>query len=197
MPWSALSPWLFWFTFTGTAGHRLSLEQTGPFNCFTALTYILDPNGATVASTCGGYFLDATSPLATTGTYTVLIDPRDANHASTTLTLHDLPADASGSTTIGGAGVPLAMNTPGQNGLVTFPGAAQQVVTVHVTSNSVGRGTLTLKTSGGQQVGATAWLGAGDVTLANQTLPAADTYQIAVDPYDVNTGSLTVSVTSP
>jgi YD repeat-containing protein len=189
-------------TFSGTAGHRLSLEQTGPFNCFTATTSILDPNGASIASTCGGYFLDATNPLTATGTYTVLIDPKDANHASTTLTLHDVPADAGGSATIGGNGVVLPMNTPGQNGLVTFAGTAQQIVTVHVTGNSsvppgVARGTLTLKTEGGQQVGQTAWLGAGDFNLTNQTLPSTGNYQIVVDPYDVNTGTLTVSVTSP
>jgi YD repeat-containing protein len=190
-------------TFSGTAGHRLSLEQTGPFNCLTATTSILDPNGAPIASTCGGYFLDTTNLLTATGPYTILVDPKDANHASTTLTLHDVPADDSHSTTIGGQGVVVSMNTPGQNGLVTFAGTSQQVVTVHVTGNSsvppgVARGTLTLKTGGGQLVGQTAWLGAGDFNLTNQTLPSTDNnYQIIVDPYDVYTGTLTVSVTSP
>jgi YD repeat-containing protein len=184
-------------TFTGTAGQRLSLEQTSALNCFTATTAILDPNGASIASTCGGTFIDATNPITATGTYTVLVNPKDANHAPTTLTLHSVPADAGGSTTIGGNGVVVPMNVPGQNGLVTFSGTAQQVVTVHVTANNVGRGTLTLNTEAGQQVGQTAWLGGGDFTLANQTLPSTGNYQIVVDPYDVNTGSLTVSVTSP
>jgi YD repeat-containing protein len=184
-------------TFAGTAGQQLSITQTGDFNCFTGTTSIVAPDGSTVASTCGGLFLDRTNPLASTGTYTVLVDPKNANYGSTAITLYNVPADASGSTSIGGAGVPLSMSTPGQNGLVTFSGTAQQVVTIHVTGSSVGRGTLTLTTEGGQQVGSTPWLGTGDFTLSNQTLPATGNYKIIVDPYDANTGSLTVSTTSP
>src|SRR5262249_46354649 len=80
--------------FAGIAGHRVSLEQTS-FNCFTARTSILDPTGATIASTCGGTFIDTTT-LAMDGTYTVLFDPADASFGTNTLTLHDVPADLTG-----------------------------------------------------------------------------------------------------
>jgi hypothetical protein len=74
------------------------LNQSG-YNCFTSTTTIKKPpdqNGATLVSTCGGTFID-TQTLSEAGTYTIVVDPKDVSYGSTTLTLYDVPADASGS----------------------------------------------------------------------------------------------------
>jgi hypothetical protein len=47
------------YTFTGVAGQRVALNQSG-YNCFTAHTGILKPDGTELVGTCGGSFIDAT-----------------------------------------------------------------------------------------------------------------------------------------
>jgi YD repeat-containing protein len=184
--------------FVLAAGHRVSVVQSGGFNCFSGTTSIVDPTGAQVATTCGGYFLDVTPPLAA-GTYTLLVDPKDAATGTTSVTLYDVPADDSGAVAINGNVAALDMSTPGRNGFVTFTGTAQQTVTFHLTNNSINRGDLKLFIVSGQtetQIASTPWVGAGDVNWG-QTLPPDGTYKLVVDPYDAFTGTTTVSATSP
>src|SRR5207247_2468297 len=75
-------------------------------------------------------FLDPVS-LATTGTYTVMVDPDTTNTGVASVTLYDVPADSTGSVAINGAATPVALAT-GQNGSLTFAGNQNQQVTVHV-----------------------------------------------------------------
>jgi large repetitive protein len=185
-------------TFTGTQGHRLSVDQVG-FNCFTSTTSILDPAGGTVASTCGGTFLDVTAPLSTSGTYTLLIDPKDATTGSTTVTLYDVPADATGVLTINAAAVPVSLQTPGQNGSFTFSGTSGQQATVRVTNNTVAGALLCVAVSlwnGSTQLTSNSSC-ASSFNLTTQTLPATTTYTVRIDPRENSAGSLDVQVTSP
>jgi hypothetical protein len=185
--------------FTGTSGHRLSVAQTG-FNCFTSTTSILGPSGEVIATGCGGNFLDATSALAASGAYTVLIDPKDANVGTTTVTLYDVPADLTGTLSIGAAPTAVPLQTPGQNAQVTFAGTNGQLVTVHVTSNTI-TGTLPCVTvSLLRQAGSTMTQNSscgGSFNLAQQTLPASETYMVKIDPVGNSAGSLNVAVTTP
>jgi hypothetical protein len=108
-------------TFTGTAGHRLSVNQEGGYNCLTATTWILAPDGSPVgASTCGGTFMD-TRTLTATGTYAILVDPIGAVYGSTTVTPYDVPADFTGTIPFSTPTV-VTTTVPGQNGIVTFTG---------------------------------------------------------------------------
>ena len=102
-------------SFDGTAGQRVSLEITdvtiGTSTCCSTRVSILRPDGrslATVTVGTNGGFLDATA-LPSAGTYTVLVDPQSTNVGSATLTLHDVPPDATGSVTAGG---PAAWSPP-------------------------------------------------------------------------------------
>ena len=181
-------------TFSATAGQRISLGQSG-YNCFTSTTTILNPDGSTVASTCEG-FIDVRT-LATTGTYTILVDPKDVSTGSTTLTLYSVLADTTGTVTIGGSAVAAALSTPGQNGTLTFSGSASQQVTVHVTGNTIGWVAVTLLGTDGVTVLAQVSSPFDAFDLATTTLGAAGTYTIRIDPSGGNTGALNVSVTNP
>jgi YD repeat-containing protein len=190
-------------TFSGTAGQRISVQGTNgmtgqiAFACDVYVS-ILNPNGSTLASqTCmeGSGFIDRVT-LGTTGTYTIKVDPADIAVGSLTLTLHDVPADQSGSLTVGGSSLTLTTTTPGQNASATFSGTSSQQVTVHVTSNGMGSVTVKLLKPDGTQLTSTT-SSASSFNLATQTLPTTGTYTILIDPGGTGTGSITVSVTNP
>jgi hypothetical protein len=174
-------------TFSGTAGQRVSLTQSNA----SWGTTILNPDGTSLAA--GGY-IDAKT-LATTGTYTLKVDPPFNSIGSTTLTLYDVPPDVTGTVTIGGSSIPVTITAPGQNGTLTFAGTAGQVVTVRMTGNTIPIVTLKLFKPDGSQLG-TIW-GSGNFNLANQTLPTTGTYTILIDPSTTSTGNANINVTSP
>ncbi len=147
-----------------------------------------------MTSSCPGF----TDPvvLPASGIYTLFIDPSGATTGTATVTLYDVPPDASGSTTVNGAAVGLTTTVPGQNAAVTFPGSASQSVTVRVTNNTVGCIDTRLLKPDGTQLSATSSC-ASTFTLGPVTLPAAGTYTLQIDPQQALFGSLTVNVTNP
>jgi YD repeat-containing protein len=190
-------------TFSGTAGQRISLRMTsvtiGTSTCCSTRISILNPDGSTLVSptligTTGG-FIDVQT-LATTGTYTIVVDPQNADTGSMTLTLHDVPADTTGTVTIGGAAVSVAIGTPGQNGSLTFTGTSGQQATVRITSNTMSFVRVSLFRPDGTQM-TTLFTSSSSFNLATQSLTATGTYTIKIDPDSSNTGSMNVSVTNP
>jgi len=174
--------------FSGTAGQRISLL---PSNGFGAS--IIKPDGS-ILTNQGGFVDVRTLPV--TGTYNLFVDPYLDSIVSGTLTLYDVPADASGTVTIGGASAPVTITVPGQNGTVTFAGTAGQVVTIHLTGSTMSTATtLRLFKPDGTQLGTI--YGGGNFNLANQTLPVTGTYSILIDPSGTGTGSANINVTSP
>jgi hypothetical protein len=190
-------------TFSGTAGQRISLLGTnglsGQVTGCDVHVSIRNPDSSVLASnTCmegGGGFIDA-KVLPAAGTYTIVVDPVSHAVGSVTLTLYDVPADTTGSVTVGGSAVAVTLGTPGQNGTLTFSGTASQQVTVHMTSNTIGWMTVRLLRPDGTQLTSKTGFTAG-FDLNPQTLPSSGTYTIVVDPRDHNTGSVNVSVTNP
>lgn len=183
-------------TFSGTTGQRVSLNVTQGGLSQIRLN---NPDGSLLAqlstSAFGKAFLEP-QILSTTGTYTVTLDPlNDGTVSGATLTLYDVPPDIIGSIVINGAGVPISITTPGQNALLTFPGAANLVVTVNVTGNSMGNVTVQLKRANGTTL-TTRISVAATFSLNPQTLPATEVYTIFVNPFQENTGTLTLTVTS-
>ena len=188
-------------TFSGTAGQRISLYVSS-----VSLTgysygdvYIRNPNGSNLAYTSvsngSTSFID-TKTLGSTGTYTILFDPSNIATGSATFTLYDVSTDASGSVTIGGSATTLTIGTPGQSGTVTFSGSASQSATVHLTSNSIGYVTVTLRKPDGTSL-TSSGSSSSSFNLSTQTLPVTGTYTIEFDPNSTNTGAISVSVTSP
>ena len=190
-------------TFSGTAGQRVSVQGTNgmtgqvAFACDVFVS-ILKPDSSTLAAaTCmeGSGFIDAIT-LPTTGTYTIKVDPAAVAVGSVTLALYSVPADATGSVTIGGSSLTLTTTTPGQNANATFAGTSSQQVTVHLTSNSMGSVIVKLLKPDGTQLALTT-SSAASFNLATQTLPTTGTYTIVVDPGGAASGSITVNVTNP
>jgi hypothetical protein len=130
------------------------------------------------------------------GNYEVLLNPASDNIGSATVTLYDVPADVTGTLTIGGGSVGVTITTPGQNGALTFSGTSGQQATVRITNNTIGSITVTLLKPDGTQLTQSVF-SAGTYNLATQTLPTTGTYTIKLDPTGDNTGSINVSVTSP
>jgi hypothetical protein len=131
--------------------------------------------------------------LPTTGTDSVLVNPNAAHSGNATLTLSD---ELTGTLTVNGPSLPLALARVGQNARLTVAGTAGQVVTVRLTSNTAGWVAVTLwKPDGTVLTTSTTWVSA--FNLATQTLPTTGTYTVTVNPTGINTGSITVAVTSP
>ena len=190
-------------TFSGTSGQRISLRMTnvtiGTSSCCSVRVSILNPDGSTLVSptffgTPGGFFDVQT--LATTGTYTIVVDPQGSDTGSMTLTLYSVPADTTGTVTINGAAANVTIGTPGQNGTLTFSGTSGQQATVHVTSNTMGLVRVTLLKPDGTQM-TSSFTSAASFNLATQSLTVTGTYTIKIDPDSSNTGSMNVSVTNP
>ena len=130
---------------------------------------ILKPDATVLAAnTCmeGSGFIDLLT-LPTTGTYTIVVDPVSLAVGSLTLTLYSVPADTTGTVTIGGSAAAVTLGTPGQNGTLTFSGTASQQVTVRMTSNTFGWITVRLKKPDGSLLTSQNYFG-------NFNLPHAD-----------------------
>ncbi len=182
-------------TFSGTSGHRMSVNvSSGPGGTIS----LLNPNATTLASATSGAVSAFIEPatLGSTGTHTLRVDPTSANTGTVTLTLYDVPADSTGTVTIGGVASAVSLNTPGQNGTLTFSGTASQQVTVRVTSNTMGTVTVSLKKADGTVLTSSTSV-VTNFNLATQTLPATATYTISIDPNKAAKGSMNVSVTNP
>jgi len=183
-------------TFSGDAGQQVSLRVLEATTAVVSV-YLLKPDGSTLdflISGPFGAFLDATT-LPVTGTYTLRVDPFFTHTGSVTLRLYNI-IHISGGTAVGGAALPVTTTTPGQNVTVTFVGTSGQGATVRVTNNAIGLMAVKLLTPDGTTL--TSGFFSGDsFELTPQTLPTTGTYTIALDPFDIRTGSLDVQVTSP
>jgi hypothetical protein len=189
-------------SFSGTANQRVSLRGTDGISGQIGLACDVDvtirkPDGSTLATTCmeGSGYIDATT-LPTTGTYSILINPASIATGSLTLTLYDVPADVSDTVSINGQAVGVPIAVPGQNGSLTFSGTQSQQLTVHVTNNSIGSVTVTLRKPDGSSLTQSS-SSSSSFNLSTQTLPVSGTYTVSIDPSQWRTGSMDINVTSP
>jgi hypothetical protein len=165
------------------SGSTFSLRKPDDWNLFSGDMY-----GG------GNGFMDVQT-LLVTGTYSLFVDPWWGNTGSVTLRLFDV-TDQSASVTIGDSPAALTLTVPGQNGSVTFSGSAGQPATVHLTGNTIGSTTVTLRKPDGSSL-TSGWSSGSSFNLQTQTLPTTGTYTIEVNPDWTNTGNISVSVTSP
>ncbi|HKA19632.1 MAG TPA: Ig-like domain-containing protein [Blastocatellia bacterium] len=181
-------------TFTGTANQRISLYLTnvtsGPY------ISIRKPDGTNLVSPVGvssGSFID-TKTLPVVGTYTIFIDPPGKNTGNITLTLYDVPADITGSISPGGSSVAVTTTVSGQNALLTFSGTSGQRVSLNMTSVTITGTNVTIYKPDGSVLAGYANVTPPGAFLDAVTLPVSGTYSIGVDPLDIRTGNMTLTL---
>jgi subtilisin family serine protease len=194
--------------FDGVAGRRVSVKVSnvtfGSSCCTSAKVSLLRPDGvalvsATYFGTSGGFLDVKTLPVS--GTYQIYLDPQSNLTGGASVTLYDVPPDAIGSVTVGGAATAVSLGVPGQNARLTFTGAAGQHVTLKLTGVTFGTSCCTsaqvsvLNPSGTALLSAT-YFGTSGKTIA-LTLGSTGTYTIVLDPQGNATGNANVALTSP
>src|SRR6266478_5804875 len=181
-------------TFSGTAGQRVSLAVTSVTNP-SAYIFLVTPAGTNQANVqistgCAPCFMD-TQTLATTGAYTLWVQHISTYVGSETLQLYTVPADVTGTISIGGSPVSVATTVPGQNASLTFSGTSGQKVSMSLTSGSYSSCSLTLYDPSAATV--TSGYCSGATNFVNTaTLGTTGTYKIFIDPQITATGGVTV-----
>jgi len=183
--------------FDGNAGQRVSLAVSGSTLGTTGLS-VYKPDGIPFFGATYEPFVD-TLTLPLDGTYTIPVDPDAVNTGQATLTLHNVPADFSGTVTLNNA-TPLSVpiTTPGQNAAVTFSATAGQKVTVKVTANTICKINVDLYSpSGTYLTGVSKTSCTTSFNLPQKTASVTGTYTVSINPVQALTGSLSVRVTNP
>lgn len=178
-------------SFDGGAGQALGLAVSGVPASVTVYVRSLAGSQLTWGSvSTSGAELDFTLP--STGTYEVVLDPYNAGvPGSVTLTLS---TDVAGTISAGGATASVSLPRLGQNGRVTFSGIAGEQLGLGA-SGVTGFATgveLDVRNPDGSTL---KWgVSTNSGKELDFTLPTAGTYTIFIDPYTLNTGSLTLTL---
>jgi hypothetical protein len=183
-------------TFTGVAGHRISLNITNVTITSTKVS-ILKPDGTNLVTPFtvlkSGYWLDVKS-LPVNGTYKILVDPKLDYTGKMTLRLYDVPADVGGSLSPG-TPVSVATTVPGQNGVLTFSGVAGHRVAVNLTDSTYNSAKLRIHNPDTTLLFPTAMqFGHAGNFLEPRLLPATGTYTLQIDPQLSAVGGVTVTI---
>jgi hypothetical protein len=188
--------------FAGTGGRGIALKLSavtiGTTTSSSLNLSIRKPDGTNLLApkpygTNGG-FID-TMTLPTTGTYSIVVDPLSFATGSITLTLYDVPPQATGTISAGGAPVSLTLALY-QNGRVTFAGTAGHRVSLRAAFAPTACCTVDvsiLNPSGTRLVNPVG-ISSGEALIDGKTLPTTGTYTIVVDPFDAAAGTVTLTL---
>jgi Subtilase family/Fervidolysin N-terminal prodomain len=182
--------------FDGQAGQRVSLKLA-PVSISTSYVSILKPDGTPLASnvfvSSFGGFVD-TQTLPATGSYRIVVDPQGTATGSMTLTLYDVPPDATGGIAPGGSAITTTAGTPGQNARLTFDAQAGQRVSLNLSGVTISNSYVTLLNPDGTVLGGSSYISIFGGFVDTRALPSAGTYTILVDPQAAATGSMTLTL---
>jgi Carboxypeptidase regulatory-like domain/IPT/TIG domain len=187
--------------FSGTANQRISVGVSnvsiGGSCCVdVGILTVSKPDGSDLVSQTGFNQSGATTAsvvLPVSGTFSIAIDPTYAFTGNATVTLSE---DQASSVTINGSTVPLSITRVGQNANLTFDGTSGAQVTVRITGNAMGSVTVRLVSPSGTVLTSSSSASAS-FNLSTQILPTTGVYTIIIDPNGLNTGNITIGVTTP
>ncbi|QDY07874.1 hypothetical protein FJK98_12430 [Micromonospora sp. HM134] len=184
--------------FAGTAGQRVSVQFTGgTYGTYNASAVVRRPDGSNLTGSgyCGGSCFFDTVTLPVDGTYTILLNPDTTYLGQATVQVHNVPADASATTSPGGAAVSVTTTVPGQNATIAFPGTAGQVVTVTLSGGTFGTydAGVTLRAPDGSTLVSENYCGTS-CSFNAITLPTSGTYTVLVNPTGTTLGAITARV---
>jgi hypothetical protein len=141
----------------------------------------------------GGFMDTQTMPQA--NFVHILVDPQGSDVGSLTLTLYDVPPDATASISPGGPPVTVTTGpVPGQNALLSFSGLAGQRVSLKVSGVTIGSSPCCSARVSFPGLGAPVLFGRNGVFVDTKVLPADGTYTVLVDPSGMDLGSATVTL---
>jgi YD repeat-containing protein len=197
-------------SFSATAGQRVVVYATNVTNPYASLN-LVTPTGSTQASVTisnspSGYtfFLD-TQTLATTGAYQLWVQHSAAGIGSETLQIASVPANFTGTLTVPAAGkagtavrVPTTGNLAvGQTASLTFSGTAGQKLSFNLINSTIGASAslcaFTLYDPNNNSI-ASSYCGTGASYVDTVTLALTGTYTVYLAPYQMATGSVSVSI---
>ena len=190
------------FTFSGTAGQRVSLDATNStFPSCPSITLRKPlPDETVIGSpycTFGSFFMD-TVTLPVSGTYRIVVNPDGAETGTAPLTLFDVPADFTGTITAGGPPAAITITTAGQNGSLTFAGTAGQRVAMNLSNGSMtGSMNLSVRLPLPDEFSigsSTSGVWTSGYFEADGVLPSSGDYRIYLDGDTTATGTLTFSL---
>jgi YD repeat-containing protein len=180
-------------SFAGTAGQRISL-QLSDVSISSSTVSIRRANGTTLVSsnvTPPGVFF-GTLVLPATENYSVVVDPIDTATGVMTLSLAEVPEDATGTIIIGGPQVVVTIAAPGQAAQLTFTATAGQIVSLdHPGTVPLFGSSLTISKPDGTLLQDRYGLSWSDFIFE---IPVTGTYTINVNPSGGSTGTINFSL---
>ena len=180
--------------FDGTAGQLLDLGVDGA-GARAADVYVLKPDGSQltkVTLSANGKLNYDTAPLATSGTYTVLIDPQ--NNATSTYTV-TLSTPVTDTLSINGGPKAVTITRLAQDARLTFDANAGQSLTLTVAAPSGKNAYMYVYAPNGSTLKSCNNCSTTNLVLG--TLAASGTYTARVDPTSGATGTYTLTLTMP
>lgn len=183
------------FNFDGTPGQWLRLTKNSTTipdpNSAPTVFQVFNPDGTFLASIPRGSTLLDMPPLASNGTYRVLVDPGQENVGSVTLTLSSAPAATP--IQIDGPSVTVSVSPAGRRPRLTFTGTAGQSVSLFPSNVSLFNPQMTIYRDDGTVVAANAFN--TNAFIESAQLPVTGTYSIGVSSFfNGGTGNITLTL---
>ncbi len=198
-------------TFGGTAGQLASVQMLNStfqgYGCGGPVSItVLNPDGSRLASNsqCSSDGSMFTGPLTlpSTGTYTLQVIPTNGNMGSANFTVYFF-SNVTGAITPGTVD-PISIGTPGQQGQLTFTGAANQSSSLQMTTSTFtgsgcgGQVNVSIMNPDGSRLAfGSQCSGNGSLSLGPMTLPADGTYTVLIQPVNGGTGGANFLVELP
>lgn len=177
--------------FDGAAGQRVAVQATGS-TISSSTVRVTKPDGTNLfnpTSLSGNWFIEPLT-LPVTGTYTIVVDPNSTFTGVTSLTLHNVPADAAATITADGPPVTVTTTIPGQNANVTFEGTTGQRISLFLGDITISSSAVTVRKPDGTTLMTAANVSTSGHFFDVTTLPATGAYSIFIDPKIAATGSM-------
>ncbi len=178
-----------------TTGMRFAINGVPAGSNYNNM-FVIDPNGTQLRAGGMGW-TDAITPTVP-GTYTISIDYLGMATGTASLTLYNVPVDASASMSFPSPGsftqASVTTTTPAQNANVTFSATTGAVVTFTFDESQISGccNQFTVLNPDGTTLSSTGAGSVGPVTLAQ-----TGTYTVTVNYAGLNTGTATVTLTAP
>jgi hypothetical protein len=181
-------------TFSGTANQRVSLNITNSTIASMKITLakVNGPEIFIVSATKTARFVD-TNTLPSSGNYKLTVDPNSNYTGKVTLRLYDVPADASGSITLGNPGVKVTTTVPGQDAAFTFSGVAGHRVSLRMDPVTVSSGSVTVLNPDSTVLSGPQAFATAPTFIDPLDLEQTGTYTVFLNPKVKNVGSVTLT----